>query len=575
VGASLFGPSCSVRRRVSLAVTLPALSLVSLPMVGVSAVESQSPPVRSAVATVAEVRPNIVVLMADDMREDDLIFMPNTRRILLRNGLHFRNSFAPNPLCCPSRASFLTGRYSHNHRVMSQEAPWGFRAFDDSFTISTALKRSGYRTALVGKYLNGYGHQLSKVTGRPSLHYVPAGYTDWYASLEPPRGSPVLGDTYNYLRVAYNHNGLIEDNHQGEYSTNGIGRISRRLIEKYAQGSAPFFVYSSFVAPHAGGPPEADDPVWDLPAWMYAAYVTPARPTWVRGRFNTLVTRAPGLPRGGGPVEWNISDKPGFLRRVREPGPRIRRAVLNVTRQRAESLYVLDQEVGRTVRTLKRTGEWSHTVLVFTSDNGFFLGEHRRMTGKILAHEPSLRVPLLVTGPGMRQRENRDDPITTVDLAATILDLGNATGRMRRHHLLDGHSLLPTMLRGDRGWNMPVVTESHLPGAPTPATAGENGFTRGRTYIGLRTAQYAYVRYIGGATELYDLAVDANQMRSRQADPAYRPVKRMFRDLWDQYRNCIGAKCQVALPEELRADPARLRQLTRSFWSQVNQIHGY
>ena len=275
------------RHRLSLAAVVPSLSLLMLPMAGTPAVQPVSATAQVTVAKVSDERPNIVVLMADDMREDDLVFMARTRRILVRNGLHFRNSFAPDPLCCPSRASFLTGRDSHNHRVMSHKRPWGFRAFDDSFTISTALKRSGYRTALVGKYLNGYGSQSSRVTGGPSLHYAPAGYTDWYASVEPPKGSGVIGNTYNYLRVAYNHNGVIEDNHLGEYSTNGIGRISRRLISKYAAGSRPFFVYSSFVAPHNGGPLEADDPIWDVPCVAARGF-----------RFSGA------SPVGAGPVQW-------------------------------------------------------------------------------------------------------------------------------------------------------------------------------------------------------------------------------------------------------------------------------
>jgi len=190
--------------------------------------------------------------MADDMRVDDLRFMPRTRKLLVRNGIEFKNSFSPNPICCPARASFLTGRYSHNHKVFSHQEPWGFGSFDDRYTMPTALNASGYHTALIGKYLNGYGTQRSAVTGEPSPRYVPNGYTDWYAALDTRPGSP-LGSTYNYRHVTYNHNGKIDASHRGEYSTEGIGRISRRLIMKYSRGDAPFFVYTSFVPPHFGG----------------------------------------------------------------------------------------------------------------------------------------------------------------------------------------------------------------------------------------------------------------------------------------------------------------------------------
>ena len=135
-------------------------------------------------AAAAAAKPNIVMVMADDMRTDDLRFMPSVRRLLVGRGLNFRNSFSPYPLCCPARASFLTGRYAHNHHVYSHAQPYGFQSFDDHATIATALQQSGYQTGFVGKYLNGYGAERSLVTGGPSFRYVPAGWTDWYGAVE-------------------------------------------------------------------------------------------------------------------------------------------------------------------------------------------------------------------------------------------------------------------------------------------------------------------------------------------------------------------------------------------------------
>ncbi len=136
--------------------------------------------------------PNILVVTMDDMRWDELRYVPNVRKYVASRGLRFTNSFAPNPLCCPSRASFLTGQYSHNHRVYTHEAPYGFGVFDDHLTVGTALNEAGYHTALVGKYLNGYGQQPSRVTGGRSATYVPDGWTDWKVSIEKrwPAGSP-------------------------------------------------------------------------------------------------------------------------------------------------------------------------------------------------------------------------------------------------------------------------------------------------------------------------------------------------------------------------------------------------
>src|SRR6476646_893782 len=201
-------PGLGRRPRAVLSTLLGALVLVLVAalVIGGSAGPSGrvgAPAVTPAAA--AATKPNIVMVMADDMRTDDLRFMPSVRHLLVDRGLTFRNSFSHYPLCCPARASFLTGEYAHNHHVYSHEAPWGFGALDDRASIATALHESGYNTAFIGKYLNGYGAQRSKVTGGPSFHYVPNGWTDWYAAVQRPGGSPYRsGGTYNYMHTIFN-----------------------------------------------------------------------------------------------------------------------------------------------------------------------------------------------------------------------------------------------------------------------------------------------------------------------------------------------------------------------------------
>jgi len=153
-----------------------------------------------------QARPNVLVIEADDMRWDDLRWMPNVRRLLQRRGLTFENSFAPYPLCCPSRASFLTGEYAHNHHVYSTQDPFGFASFHDRRTIATVLQKAGYRTALVGKYLNGYGQQPLRSTGGSSLHYEPPGWTQWLAGSDHvwQPWETYGGNTYDYFHLAEN-----------------------------------------------------------------------------------------------------------------------------------------------------------------------------------------------------------------------------------------------------------------------------------------------------------------------------------------------------------------------------------
>ena len=515
-------------------------------------------------------RPNIVMVMADDMRVDDLQFAPNVRHLVGNHGLTFDNSFSPYPLCCPARASFLTGMYTHNHHVYWHERPYGYGAFDDSRTIATSLHAAGYDTGFIGKYLNGYGTMRSRVSGAPSWKYVPHGWTDWYAAFENPGLRGVHGDTYNYFDTPYNVNGRVDNRYRGRYQTNVIGDFSLRLAGKYHRGAKPFFLYVSYVAPHHGGPAEPDDPrrvrtidgTWDDLA-------TPARPAWVKGRFNRVITRASGLPKGGGPAEADVSDKPSFFRNLPELTRVERRALTNVTRQRAEAVYVLDQQVGRLVRKLRRSGEWANTVFMFTSDNGYFLGEHRQRTGKVRAHEPSLRVPYLVTGPGLRDGTRRYDPITTVDITATILDIAHANPP----HLADGTSRWDTMLTGDHGWTVPVVTEAIN---TIPGKRDADGFPPGepRSSIGLRTPRYSFTLYKTGAGELYDLLVDPVENSNKFRDPTYRDVRAQLTAQWWRYKDCSGSTCRQPVPAAFQASPATERTMSRHYWAGVNRIYG-
>ena len=514
---------------------------------------------------------NIVMIMADDMRADDLRFMPRARRLIGDRGLTFRNSFSPYPLCCPARASFLTGQYPHNHRVLNNVPPWGFGAFDDRATLATSLQAAGYQTGFVGKYLNGYGAVRSEVTHGPSWSYVPAGWTDWYGAVERPPGSQYpSGGTYDYFHTIFNVNGETDDSHQGEYQTTVLGRFTRTLVRSYSGSDRPFFVYLSALAPHTGAPREPDDFSWvSGPDQSRRSFATPARPHWVKGLFDASVTRSPGLPVDGSSPEADVRDKPLQVRRAPlEPAEET--AILELTRQRAEALDVLDIEVARIVATLEQTGALKNTVIMFTSDNGYLLGEHRLPFAKTLLYEPSLRVPLLVAGPGVPAGE-RFDPVGTPDLPATILALADASPP----HPADGSSLLDSF-PGDRGWTSPVLTEALVESAADDnlARLRRLGFTDARTVVGIRTAQYKLVRWATGAVELYDLRADPNELTNRAADRRYRQVRRQLERLWWEYKDCRGTACTRPMPATLRVEPGRLARLTEAQAAGVRAIFG-
>ena len=512
--------------------------------------------------------PNIVVVMADDMRADDLRFMPRVRREIGRQGLRFQNSFTAYPLCCPARASFLTGQYPHNHGTLSNRAPLGgFASFDDRRTLATSLQAVGYRTALVGKYLNEYGWDPSRTGHSTSLHYVPPGWTDWYATVDGPRGGRAQGGTYDYFDPVFNINGHLHSHLTGEYETDLLGRLARGLIRRYARSSKPFFLFVTPLAPHTGFPIEEDDRfVTRGPVGFMRRMETPARPRWVRGDLDDEVTRSPGLPPGRRGPEPDVSDKPPFLR-LPPLKAFERRALLNLTRQRAEALHVLDLEVGRLLTTMRRRGLLDNTVVVFTSDNGYFLGEHRIRWAKTLPYEPAVRVPLLISGPGI-PRGNRFGPVQTLDLTRTILDLAHA----RPPHPQDGTSVVPRFTR-DSGWTVPLVAEGvaqqTFPG-PGPAP----GFPDARNVIAVRTARYQLVRWASGDVELYDLLRDPEQLVNRAGDPRYHRTLGVLTRIWWRTKDCEGGECTRPLPASMRVDATRLRALTRTMARRVRAWSG-
>lgn len=511
-------------------------------------------------------RPNILVIETDDMRWDELRWMPTVRRLIEDTGLTFANSFAPYPLCCPSRASFLSGKYAHNHGVLSVWRPWGFHAFDDHLTIATELQHAGYQTALIGKYLNGYGQMPTYGTNRPSLHYVPPGWTQWYGASDHawPAWQDVHGGTYDYFNLTQNINGkLVTWPHR--YTTDIMGAETRRVLSQFTATGKPWFVWWTPIAPHTGRPLEKDDPRphrMDGTGKIYN-WPSPARPDWVKGRFDAEITHGLGTPPNR-PAEPDNSDKPLWLR-VMPPLDAIERHDETViSRQRAEALYVLDRQIARTLAYLRSTGQYDHTVIVFTSDNGYYLGEHRKREGKTSVHEPSLRVPLLITGPGVPHGV-RYDPVTTIDLAPTFAALGGIPGGMPQ---TDGFDLMPLVRHGDRGWRRAVVTEARMFNPSLTHAPRSRFFDGGLDLRGVRLGRWKLTVYPTGERELYDLATDPlelHNLATPQNLARHRADRRMLHAmmrLWARYADCKEAACRRPIPPRFRLTPAQERRLT-------------
>jgi arylsulfatase A-like enzyme len=446
-------------------------------------------------AEVAQAPPNVLVIMTDDQTVESIRVMGNVKRLLRDRGATFGNSFVTFALCCPSRATFLTGQYAHNHGVLGNAPPnGGYAKLDHTNTLPVWLQDAGYYTAHLGKYLNGYG--------RADPTEVPPGYDEWRGSVDP--------STYRFHDYTLNENGVLRT--YAGYQTDVYARKAARIIRQRAPSSRPFFLWVAFLAPHSGGPREPDDPA--------------GQPTPVPAPRHRDAFASEPLPRPPGFNERDVSDKPAGIRSRPLLGPARIRAIRENYQQRLESLLAVDEAVGRLVRALRESGELRDTLVIFTSDNGFFHGEHRVPSGKLLAYEPSIRVPLIMRGPGIPAGVRLSQRVANIDLAPTIVDAAGATpGRV-----MDGRSLLPVIAQPDMPLGRDLLVERG-PGAGT--------------FTALRAPAYLFVEHGNGEEELYDLERDPFQLASRHADPAYAAIKAGLAERLEHLRACSGLVCRT------------------------------
>jgi N-acetylglucosamine-6-sulfatase len=441
-------------------------------------------------------KPNIVVLMTDDQTVESLRVMANVNALLVKQGTTFVNSFASFPLCCPSRTTFLTGQYGHNHTVMGNAPPSG--GYDKlapthANTLPAWLQQAGYHTVHVGKYLNGYGR------ARPTE--VPAGWNEWYGSTDP--------QTYRFYNYRLNENGKLVTYGTGaaNYQTDVYNRKSVDLIRRLAPGPKPFFLSVAFLAPHSGGPRDSDDPA------------NPASPSPAPRHRNAFANQP--LPAPPSLNEADVSDKPGGIRSRPLLTPARLNAIRETYQQRLESLLAVDEAVRDILATLNATGVLGRTLVIFTSDNGFFHGEHRVPSGKVLVYEPSVRVPLILRGPGVPHGAARTNLVANVDLAPTILDAAGARPGRR----LDGRSLLPFASDKLRVSGRDILLET-------------------TTYSAIRTPRNVFVQHSNGEQELYDLATDPDQLTSLHADVRFAPLRTELGRRLTALRVCAGDLCR-------------------------------
>ena len=452
-------------------------------------------------------RPNIVVVYTDDQRADDMWVMTRTLELLADAGTTFAHAYAPFPLCCPARATMLTGQYGHNHGVLGNASPdhplGGWAAFDESSTVATWLDDVGYQTAYVGKYLNKYGQSKPRT--------APPGWDDWRA----------ITSGGDYFKTRMLVNGQINQ-YDGIYQTDLLTDHAVEVIQNRVPADEPLFLMTAYYAPHSGTPVEADDPINTLGIQMATPAVAPRH----RDAFAGLA-----LPRDPSFNEADVSDKASEVSDRQLINARLQDAMTEHYQQRLESLLAVDEGVERIVQALDLAGELDNTIIVYTSDNGFMMGEHRVPAGKSLAYEPSAKIPFIVRGPGFPAGATRQPQVTQADLAPTFADIAGATPGL----VVDGVSLLPLAASG-KGWpNRPIVIE-----------AAPESLTGPMFYTGVRASRYVYFEYgETGEVEFYDMTADPYQLTNLAPDPRYDNVEAQLAALLDRLKDCAGPECRA------------------------------
>jgi arylsulfatase A-like enzyme len=411
-------------------------------------------------------RPDVVVVLTDDQRLDSLAHMSHVQRLLAGKGAWFPNAFVPTPLCCPSRASLLTGRYAHDTGVYSNKRPYGgWWVFQknglENRTIAVALHRAGYRTGFFGKYFNAYARWA------PDGHRPP-GWDEFLAFTTLRRS----GGYYGY-RLS---DGSVRGQSPGDYSTDVLAAAATRFVRSAAP-RRPLLLWFAPFAPHAPykpAPRHAGSWAGRLPGSSSSAGrpATDGVPGWVRGR--------PAV-------------RPEVVERIRA--------------QQQEALAAVDEAVAGIVDALRDTGRLRNTLIVFASDNGLLLGEHS-LLGKAAPYTPAIAVPLVLRWDGHLRSGHVDRRLAlNLDVPATIAAAAGVRFRS------DGLSLLGDAQRD--GFLVEGAAGRRRGGRPA--------------YCGWRTGSWTYTRWATGEEELFAQLVDPGQLENLAGDPAHAEVLRRLR----------------------------------------------
>jgi N-acetylglucosamine-6-sulfatase len=448
-------------------------------------------------------KPNIIFILADDLDAAEIQYMPHLKTLITDQGVTFDNYSVAMSLCCPSRSTTLRGQYPHNTKILGNSPPTGgfekfFRMGEEKSTIAVWLQAAGYHTLLAGKYLNGY-----PLSSDPT--YIPPGWNEWYSAMQ--------GNAYGEFNYTLNENGkpVAYGNNPEDYGTDVYVGKALDFIQRSAAADQPFFVYLAPYAPHAPytpAPRHAD---------LFPGVQAPRTPNY---------------------NELDVSDKPAYISQRPLLTQKVMDTIDKAYRKRLQSLQAVDEGIAAIIDKLQATGQLDNTYIFFTSDNGYHLGNHRQIVGKIAPYQEELRVTMRVRGPGVPAGKALEYLTGNVDLAPTWADLAGAQAPA----FVDGRSLVPLLRPNPPAlaqWRQvfgiengpdkldvssvgPTATPNIDPGLIEPADQDELEAAAlpvakknklAVPYLrGLRTQTLSYVEYVTGETELYNLQTDPYEL---------------------------------------------------------------
>jgi arylsulfatase A-like enzyme len=559
----------------------------------------------------AKGRPSFVVVQTDDETLDQLyasitpaggvpvVAMPYTLSEVAEKGITFDRYYDSYPLCTPSRVSLLTGRYSHNNGVKGNVQPnGGYSGFAmraaDTHNLATWLQGGGYRTIHVGKFLNGYGEAPYS-----SYREVPPGWSSWQTVIN--------SDTDHYFYgYELSHNGVLEGpfGDSGSWETREYGErddpgcpsapangkpclyetdVFNRIACEELLGTSPeqpFFLQVDYTAPHGD-------------------FRRPAGPEPAPRDYGSFAGAPYPHSRSQGFNEGNVNDKPRFIREAPYLSPTEIHTYRVYYQKGLESLRSVDEGVHDIIETLGSMHRLRNTYIIFTSDNGFFYGEHRLTGGKFLAYEPSTHLPLLIRGPGIKPGTSTGELASVNDIAPTVLELAG----VKADKSIDGRSLVPFWKDPELRTRRALLFESFVQtadveqhgGAPeyNPATGASARAARAggagrakllrptgggaaaggpsanasivappKDYEGIRLGPYKYIEWPDGEKELYDINTDPYELNNIARDPNFFPIRAFLHAQLIRLETCVGRHC---------SEPAPPFPLTREQQQKVNK----